>query len=126
MPAFEKSQIVKVPYLGAEGRISGVLDFVDQEMCYQLKWLDEAMAVQLGVFKEHEVVEAQKPKPDSTLTMKVEVDDTGMKKATDAANELRAAADAAAASLDRLPPNVLDLALAKRKPRAASKRKSKR
>lgn len=117
MPVYEKSQVVKVPELGFEGRISGVLDFVDQEACYQIKWLDASMAVQLGVFKESEVILAQKRKPDATL--KVDVDSSALQAATVEVEKMAAAARECEATINRIPRNVLNL----RRSKSRSKRK---
>lgn len=115
---FELSQLVNVPGKdGLQGRVSSRMEYVNGRSTYGVMWLTDALEAMSAPFAENDLAEAQKRKPDSTLTMKVEVDDTEMKKATDAANELRAAADAAAASVDRLPRNVLRLRTSKRKSR---------
>lgn len=121
---FEKSQIVKVPGLGFEGRISGCLDFVNREAQYEITWLDQYMVPRDGVFTESQVIEAQKKPADSTLTVKLRADTAEAEKAIDGAAlkvaALNKEAKAAVDTLSRLPRNVFG------KPRPRSKRRAKR
>lgn len=58
---FELSQLVNVPGKDQQGRISGRMEFVNEETVYQLSWLTADLAVDVGMFKQGEVALAQLP-----------------------------------------------------------------
>lgn len=118
MPAFEKSQLVNVPGIGQQGRISCVMDFVHKPATYQVMWLDENMVARDDLFPEADLIAAQKKKPDATL--KVDVDSSALQAATAEVEKMAAAARDCEATINRIPRNVLNLG------KRASARRSKR
>jgi len=56
---FELSQLVMVPGKNQQGRISGRMEFVNDETVYQVKWLDDDLNVYTEMFKERDLVETQ-------------------------------------------------------------------
>lgn len=60
---FELSQLVNVPGKDQQGRISGRMEFVNEETLYQVKWLLADLSIDVGMFKASEIATAQFPQP---------------------------------------------------------------
>lgn len=121
---FELSQLVNVPGSEAlQGRVCARMEYVGKPSIYQVTWLKPDLDVGFEVFSEAGMLEAQKPKPTGTMTVKVEADtsevDAKIAATTASAQKLRETADQALDSLSRLPRNVLNL----RRSATRSKRK---
>jgi len=56
---FELSQLVMVPGKNQQGRISGRMEFVNDETVYQVKWLADDLTVETAMFQERELRLAQ-------------------------------------------------------------------
>jgi len=58
---FELSQLVNVPGKDQQGRISGRMEFVNEETLFQIKWLLPDLSIAVGMFSDTEVTQAQLP-----------------------------------------------------------------
>lgn len=123
---FELSQLVNVPGKdGLQGRIASRMEYVNGRSTYGVMWLTDSLEAVSAPFVEGDLIEAQKPKPATTLTVNVEADtsdvDAKIERTTASAKRLQETADAALDSLSKLPRNVLNLPK-----RSASKRRARR
>lgn len=120
---FELSQLVMVPGKNQQGRISGRMEFVNGESAYQIKWLDDDLDVYTEMFKESEVVEAQRSPASEVASLKVTLEaDTeqfhkGVREAIGSLRELNEVAT---------PSAVAALRATQRRKRPARNRKSRR
>lgn len=105
---FELSQLVIVPGSEAlQGRVCARMEYIGQPSLYQVTWLKPDLDIAFEVFSEADMIEAQKPKPASTMTVKIEADtsevDAKIERTTASARRLQETADAALSALNRLP-----------------------
>lgn len=123
---FDLSQLVTVPGKdGLQGRVSIRTEYAAKPSFYHVTWLaDGSGYLESDLFSEAELIEAQKKKPDSTMTVKIEADTAEAEKAIDGAAlkvaALNKEAKAAVDTLSKLPRNVFG------KSRARSKRRPRR
>jgi hypothetical protein len=119
---FELSQLVNVPGKDQQGRISGRTEFVAGTSIYMVTWLDESMDRDVAHFGEAELLEAQKKKPDSTMTVKIEADTSDLDNLDKRLKDTKEAATGLSDTLAKLPRNVFNTT----RKRSRSKRRSKR
>lgn len=114
---FELSQLVNVPGKdGLQGRVSSRMEDVNKPSIYQVTWLTaDCASLNFEMFSEAEMIEAQKKKPDSAMTVKIEADTSDLDKLDARIKTTTAAAAGLSDTLSKLPQNAFRARKSKRR-----------